>query len=114
MNTVHFLKEVDSTLASCNAPLMYRVNVVLYTRTDNAWKFLPVRRTQQQRFIWDNPDGGVYYLEWHENRKRKRQTAGVRPAEVLEARRGAKFWNSKFGQPKAEDLCRPRSNKKDP
>ena len=87
MNTVHSVKEVDSMLATCYAPLMYRVNVVLYTRTDNGWKFLPVRRTQQQRFIWDNPDGGVYYLEWHENRKRKRQTAGVRPAEVLEARR---------------------------
>jgi integrase/recombinase XerD len=74
-------------VATCYPLGMYRVNVVLYTRTDNGWRFLPVRRTQQQRFIWDNPDGGVYYLEWYENRKRKRQTAGVRPAEVLEARR---------------------------
>lgn len=66
---------------------MYRVNVVLYARSDDGWRFLPVRRTQQQRLIWDSPDGGVYYLEWYENRKRKRQKAGVRPAEVLEARR---------------------------
>ena len=66
---------------------MYQVNVVLYARSDERWKFRPVRKTPTGKFIWDNPDGGVYYLEWHENRKRKRQSAGIRPAEVLEARR---------------------------
>src|SRR5271157_3258207 len=91
MNTVHLVKEVDSMLATCYAPLMYRVNVVLYTRTDNGWKFLPVRRTQQQRFIWDNPDGGVYYLEWHENRKRKR-----RRASKTSAGRTPAVWRFRF------------------
>ena len=66
---------------------MYRVNVVLYARTDAGWKFHPVRKTRQGKFLWDNQDGGVYYLEWYEDGKRKRQTIGISPAEVLDARR---------------------------
>ena len=54
---------------------------------DNGWKFQPVRRTQRGKFIWDNSQRGVYYIEWYENGKRRRKPAGIRPAEILEARR---------------------------
>jgi integrase/recombinase XerD len=37
--------------------------------------------------VWDRNDTGAYYLEWYEDGKRKRKPAGIRPAEVLEARR---------------------------
>jgi integrase/recombinase XerD len=66
---------------------MFKVNVLIYARTDEGWKFRPVRKAPHGKFIWDNVDGGVYYLEWYEDGKRKRQTAGIRPAEVLDARR---------------------------
>jgi site-specific recombinase XerD len=66
---------------------MFSVNVVLRTRTPKGWVRIPVRKTAKGKFIWDNPDGGIYYLEWYEDGKRKRHSAGVRPAEILEARR---------------------------
>jgi len=66
---------------------MYRVNLLLYTRGENGWKFQPVRKTPRGKFVWDRNDNGAYYLEWYEDGKRKRKPAGIRPAEVLEARR---------------------------
>ncbi len=66
---------------------MFKVNVLVYERTDDGWKFRPVRKTPKGKLIWDKSDGGVYYLEWHEDGKRKRETAGVQPSEVLDARR---------------------------
>jgi len=66
---------------------MYKVNLLLYARGENGWKFQPVRRTPRGRFVWDRSDHGAYYLEWYEHGKRKRKPAGTRPAEVLEARR---------------------------
>ena len=66
---------------------MFRVNVLVYERTDDGWKFRPVRKTPKGKPIWDKSEGGVYYLEWHEDGKRKRETAGVQPSEVLDARR---------------------------
>src|SRR5512142_910798 len=66
---------------------MYNVNLLLYARGDNGWKFLPVRKTSRGKFVWDRSERGVYYLEWYEDGKRRRATAGVTPAQVLEARR---------------------------
>ena len=66
---------------------MFSVNVVLRVRLDKGWVRIPVRKTPQGKFIWDNPEHGIYYLEWYEEGRRKRQAAGIRPAEVLEARR---------------------------
>jgi len=66
---------------------MFKVNVLVYERTDDGWKFRPVRKTPKGKLIWDKSDGGVYYLEWHEDGRRKRETAGVQPSEVLDARR---------------------------
>jgi len=37
--------------------------------------------------VWDRAESGVYYLQWYEDGKRRRASAGTRPAEVLEARR---------------------------
>jgi integrase/recombinase XerD len=66
---------------------VYNVNLLLYARTDAGWKFRPVRKTPRGKFIWDRAASGAYYIEWYENRKRKRERAGIHPAEVLEARR---------------------------
>jgi len=66
---------------------MFNVNLLLYARGEDGWKFQPVRKTPHGKFVWDRADGGTYYLEWYEDRKRRRERAGTRPAEVLEARR---------------------------
>jgi integrase/recombinase XerD len=66
---------------------MYKVNLLLYARVDSSWKFRPVRKTSRGKFVWDRGENGAYYLEWYEDRKRRRARAGTRPAEVLEARR---------------------------
>ena len=66
---------------------MYRVNLLLYTRGEEGWRFQPVRKTPRGKFVWDRNDTGAYYLEWYEDGRRKRKPAGIRPAEVLEARR---------------------------
>jgi hypothetical protein len=58
---------------------MFSVNVLLRTHTDKGWVRVPVRKTAKGKFIWDNPNGGIYYLEWYEDGKRKRQSAGVQP-----------------------------------
>ena len=68
-------------------PAMFSVNIVLRTRTQKGWVRIPVRKTAKGKFIWDNPAAGIYYLEWYEDGKRKRHSAGVHPAEILEARR---------------------------
>src|SRR5512138_3756451 len=66
---------------------MYNVNLLLYARGEDGWKFSPVRKTARGKFVWDRPTQGVYYLEWYEDGKRRRVTAGSTPAEVLESRR---------------------------
>src|SRR5712691_782546 len=66
---------------------MYSVNLLLYTRGDHAWKFQPVRKTPHDKFLWARNETGAYFLEWYEDGKRRRKPAGIRPAEVLEARR---------------------------
>jgi integrase len=66
---------------------MYKVNLLLYVPRDSGWKFQPVRRTPRGKFVWDHPKQGVYYLEWYQDGKRRRTRAGIRPAEILEARR---------------------------
>lgn len=44
-------------------------------------------KTPRGKFVWDRTPGGVYYLEWYEAKKRKRERAGITPSEVLESRR---------------------------
>ena len=66
---------------------MFSVNVLHRVRTDSGWVRVPVRKTPQGKFVWDRSQSGVYYLEWYEDGKRRRATAGVTPSEVLEARR---------------------------
>ena len=65
---------------------MFSVNVLHPVRGEKGWVRVPVRKTPQGKFIWDRVNEGVYYLEWYEDGKRRRATAGTSPAEVLEAR----------------------------
>jgi integrase len=66
---------------------MFSVNVLYRVRTEAGWVRFPVRKTPQGKFVWDGSQKGVYYLEWYEDGKRRRATAGTTPAEVLAARR---------------------------
>jgi len=66
---------------------MFKVNLLLYAPADTGWKFQPVRKTPRGKFLWNRNDVGAYYLEWYQNGQRKRERAGTRPTEVLEARR---------------------------
>lgn len=66
---------------------MFSVNVLLRVRRENGWVRIPVRKTGRGKFLWDNSESGIYYLEWYEDKKRRRERAGIRPAEVIEARR---------------------------
>src|SRR5713226_4051806 len=68
-------------------PAMFSVNLLQRVRTEKGWVRIPVRKAARGKFIWDRSENGAYYLEWYEDGKRRRARAGVRPAEVLEARR---------------------------
>src|SRR5713226_9058116 len=66
---------------------MFSVNVLRRVRTEKGWVRVPVRRTPRGKYVWDTSTPGTYYLEWYEDGKRRRKPAGIRPADVLEARR---------------------------
>lgn len=52
---------------------------------DGVWRFVPVKKSGD-KYIWgDSP--GTYFLEWWEGTKRRRESVGTAPSEVLEARR---------------------------
>lgn len=68
-------------------PEMFSVNLVRRIRNDNGWVRVPVRKTAKGKFIWDRDERGIYYIEWYEDGKRRRQAVGTQPAQVLEARR---------------------------
>jgi hypothetical protein len=37
---------------------MYKVNLLLYARGDQGWKFSPVRKNPHGKFVWDRSDQG--------------------------------------------------------
>jgi integrase/recombinase XerD len=66
-----------------------RVNIVQRVKTPKGWSNLPLKRTPKGRIRW--PSGGRYVIEWRENGRRLRQSAGDTPAEALEAQKRKRF-----------------------
>jgi integrase/recombinase XerD len=66
-----------------------RVNIVQRVKTSKGWSNVPLKRTPKGRIRW--PSGGRYFIEWRENGRRLRQSAGDTPSEALEAQKRKRF-----------------------
>ena len=63
-----------------------RVRIIKKIReSSGVWRFVSLERIGA-RYVWDERPGH-YFLEWWEGKKRRRQTAGQTPSEVLESQR---------------------------
>jgi len=76
-----------------------RVNIMKKVKVGDGWRFAPLVEDERGRIRWDHVsvDGeeqvhkeGSYYIDWYHDGRRKRESVGKLPAEVLErARRKA-------------------------
>jgi integrase len=66
-----------------------RVNILRQVRTEKGWRNAALPRKQDGRIKW--PTHGRYLIEWRDNGRRLRETAGATPAEALEAQRRKRF-----------------------
>ncbi len=64
---------------------MARVNILRRVKTSKGWANVALRRNSKKRIQW--PSGGRFLIEWRENGKRFRASAGETPAEALEAQK---------------------------
>ncbi len=63
-----------------------RVRIIKKIReSSGVWRFISLQKAGN-RYVWDKRPG-YYFLEWWEGKKRKRQVAGQRPTEAIEAQR---------------------------
>jgi hypothetical protein len=62
-----------------------RVRVIKKVQEEQAWRFVSLKQNGS-RYVWDDRPG-IYYLEWWEGAKRRRETAGQTPSEVIAAKR---------------------------
>jgi len=62
-----------------------RVNILQRVKTSQGWSRVALKRTPKGRIRW--PYGGHFYIEWRENGKRFRRSAGDTPSEALEAQK---------------------------
>ena len=66
-----------------------RVRVIKEVRlASGRWQFVPLRRNGN-RNVWDERPG-VYFLDWREEGRRRREAVGMAPNEALEAQRRKK------------------------
>jgi hypothetical protein len=61
------------------------VRIVKKVQIDGVWKFVSLARNGS-RYIWDQRPG-PYFLDWHEAGHRRREFAGVTPAQALQAQK---------------------------
>ena len=64
---------------------MARVNILRRVKTSKGWANVALKRNVKRRIQW--PSGGRFLIEWRENGKRLRASAGETPAEALEAQK---------------------------
>ena len=64
---------------------MARVNILRRVKTSKGWANVALKRNLKRRIQW--PSGGRFLIEWRENGKRLRASAGETPAEALEAQK---------------------------
>jgi len=62
-----------------------RVNILRRVKTSKGWANVALRRNTEKRIQW--PSGGRFLIEWRENGRRLRASAGETPAEALEAQK---------------------------
>ena len=63
-----------------------RVRIIKKIReSSGVWRFISLKKNGE-RYVWDKRPG-YFFLEWWEGKKRKRQVAGQRPTEAIEAQR---------------------------
>jgi len=64
---------------------MARVNILRRIKTSKGWGNVALKRNPKGRVQW--PSGGRFLIEWRENGKRLRASAGETPAQALEAQK---------------------------
>jgi len=73
-----------------------RVNVLKKVKLGTSWRFAPLKQDSNNRISWNSVliDGkeeihkeGTFYIEWYDNGRRKRESVGKFPHEVLERAR---------------------------
>ena len=64
---------------------MARVNILQRLKTDTGWANVALGRNATGRIKW--PSRGHYLIEWRENGRRLRQSAGETPSDALEAQK---------------------------
>jgi integrase len=63
-----------------------RIRIIKKIREANGgWRFISLKRAGP-RYAWDDRSG-VYFVEWWEGKKRRRERAGETPSEAMEAQR---------------------------
>ena len=62
-----------------------RVNILRRVMTSKGWANVALKRNVKRRIQW--PSGGRFLIEWRENGKRLRASAGETPAQALEAQK---------------------------
>jgi integrase len=65
---------------------MARVNLLKQVKSVTGWQRVALRKNAKGRVQWDRR-GGSYLIEWREGGRRVRASAGVTPAEALEAQK---------------------------
>jgi hypothetical protein len=70
-----------------------------------SWKFVSLKRSGN-RYVWD-AQPGLYFLDWRDGTKRRRELAGATPAEALEAQRRKR--NELIGEAVARGKTLPES-----
>jgi integrase/recombinase XerD len=72
------------------------VNILKKIQVGESWRFAPLKQDAQNRISWnvvfingldEIHKEGSFYIEWYENGRRKRESVGKRPHEVLERAR---------------------------
>ena len=69
---------------------MPRVNILKQVRVGDHWKLVSIPKNRNGRNNWKSLPEGLYFIEWYERGKRKRQAGGVTVAEVMDAARRKK------------------------
>ena len=63
-----------------------RVRIIKKIReSSGVWRFVSLKKNGT-KYVWDKRPG-AYFVEWWDGKKRRRQTAGQRPTEAIEAQR---------------------------
>lgn len=62
-----------------------RVRVIKKLQEEGGWRYVSLKQNGS-RYVWDDRPG-TYFLEWWEGTRRRRETAGQTPSEVIAAKR---------------------------